>query len=66
MGLDELRNKLQYLKNYMGITYAYIGKRTEVTGTDISHFVGGRSLPEHKINKLYNFIGGFMDGIKQR
>lgn len=66
MRKDGIIKQIKYLKNYKGITYTFIAKQVGITGTDMSHFVNGRYLSKNKINKIDEFLEGYLYEIKQR
>ena len=57
---DELIQQIKYLKKFKGITYTWIGKQVGLTGTQVSHFIGGGYLSKQKTNNLNEFIKGFL------
>jgi hypothetical protein len=63
---NEIIKQIKYLKNYKGITYTFIAKQVGLTGTDMSHFIHGRYLSKNKINKIDEFLEGYLYEIRKR
>ncbi|MBV4448884.1 helix-turn-helix domain-containing protein [Clostridium tyrobutyricum] len=64
MRKDVIIKRIKYLKIYKGITYSFIAKQVGMSATDMSHFVNGRYLSKNKINKIDEFLEGFLNEIK--